>query len=107
MKAKLMMARVMVLLCTLSLCSHSFGGTGNAVEEDPSALAMVGDLVVVRPVALTLTAIGAVTWLVTLPFTAASGSVKSSGDTLVVGPAMTTFVRCLGCTQTGYQRPVE
>lgn len=95
----------MVLVCALSLSHLSFAEkTSYAVKEDPSALAMTVDLVAVRPVMFGLTVIGSAVWLVSLPFTAAGGNVKQSADTLVVGPAKTTFVRCLGCTQPGYSK---
>jgi hypothetical protein len=41
-------------------------------------------------------------FVVSLPFTAAGGSVKEAGRGLVVGPAKETFVRCLGCPSSGY-----
>jgi hypothetical protein len=79
-------------------------GLAQQVDEDPSALAMVGDAVVARPLGLLFTVVGAATYVVTLPFSLAGGNAKEAGETLVVGPAMSTFVRCLGCTRTGYQR---
>ncbi|MDX9874571.1 MAG: hypothetical protein RBS88_06640 [Spongiibacteraceae bacterium] len=80
----------------------------NEVQEDPSALAMVGDAVIARPLGLVFTVVGAATYLVTLPFSLAGGNAKAAGETLVVGPAKATFVRCLGCTRSGYHRePVD
>lgn len=79
-------------------------GVANEVKEDPSALAMVGDAVIARPLGLVFTVVGAATYLVTLPFSLAGGNAKVAGETLVVGPAKATFVRCLGCTRSGYQR---
>lgn len=78
------------------------GALANAVQEDPSALAMVGDAVIARPLGLVLTVVGAATYVVTLPFSWATGTAGAAGKTLVVGPAKATFFRCLGCTQTGY-----
>jgi len=101
-------AKAMVLVLALSLCNWAFAAPQSAqVQEDPSALAMTGDLLVVRPVMFGITVIGSVFWLVALPFTAAGGNIKQSGETLVVGPARNTFYRCLGCTQYGYQHDVE
>lgn len=71
------------------------------VEEDPSMLAMTTDLVIIRPVMLGVTILGSAVWLVSLPFSAIAGTEKQALDTLVVGPAETTFVRCLGCTKPG------
>lgn len=76
------------------------------VDEEPSALAMVGDALIARPLGLVFTVIGAATYLVTLPFSAAGGNAGEAGKVLVVGPAKATFVRCLGCTQSGYKHEV-
>lgn len=73
-------------------------------DDDPSAAAMVGDLVVARPIGLVATVLGSAAFVVSLPFSLAGGNVGKAADTLVVGPAKTTFVRCLGCTRPGYQR---
>jgi len=62
----------------------------------PSADAMAVDAVVVRPVGLVTTVLGAAVFVVSLPFTAASGSVAEAGDTLVGDPARYTFKRRLG-----------
>ncbi len=76
-------------------------------DENPSALAMAGDLVVARPIGLVATVLGSAAFVVSLPFSLAGGNVGQAAETLVVGPAKTTFVRCLGCTRTGYRRDVE
>ena len=105
MKNHQVWGRIMVLVCALSLCNFSYAeDASNAVEEDPSAVAMSLDLIVVRPITFVMTIGGAALWLVSLPFSAAGGNAKQAGQTLVVGPAMTTFVRCLGCTKNGYNR---
>lgn len=77
------------------------------VDEDPSALAMVGDAIIARPLGLAFTVIGAAVYVVTLPFSALGGNAKAAGQTLVVGPAEATFVRCLGCTKSGYKHATE
>lgn len=74
------------------------------VEEDPSALAMGTDLLLVRPVMLATTVVGSAVWLVSLPFSALGGNAMQAADTLVVGPGKSTFVRCLGCTGDGYKK---
>lgn len=95
----------MVGALTLALVAPQIG-MAQTVEEDPSALAMVGDAVIARPIGAVLTVIGAVTYVVTLPFSLLGGNAAEAGETLVVGPAMATFVRCLGCTKSGYKRDV-
>lgn len=66
--------------------------------EAPPAFAMIGDLVVARPLLIGATLIGAVAFVVSLPFTALGGNVKEAGQVLVADPAREAFVRCLGCT---------
>jgi hypothetical protein len=74
-----------------------------AVDEEPSPLAMAGDAIIARPLGLAITAVGAVIYVATLPFSLAGGNAKEAGKALVVAPAEATFVRCLGCTQSGYK----
>lgn len=100
-------AKIMVVALALVSSHWSLAqsyNAGRAVSEDPSALAMSADLVLVRPAMFGITVIGSAVWLVGLPFSAAGGNVKSSAETLVVGPAVNTFVRCLGCTRAGYRQ---
>ena len=49
-----------------------------------------------------ITAVGAAAFVVSLPFTIMGGAVSESAETLVLGPAEATFVRCLGCLVSGY-----
>ena len=72
------------------------------VEETPPAAAMVGDLIVARPIGLVMTVVGTAAFIVSLPFTLLAGNVNEAAQTLMIGPAQTTFMRCLGCTKTGY-----
>jgi hypothetical protein len=73
-----------------------------ALDEDPSAGAMVGDFFVARPIGLAMTVGGAALWLVSLPFTLLAGNANEAADTLILGPCEQTFMRCLGCRQSGY-----
>ena len=79
----------------------------NVVVEDPSAAAMVTDLVLIRPVMLGVSIVGMTTYLVSLPFTLMGGNAKQAGGTLVVKPLKNTFVRCLGCTKAGYKKEIK
>ena len=74
----------------------------NAVDESPSAGAMVGDLLNARPIGAVMTVGGTAAWLVSLPFTLLAGHAGEAAETLMVGPAEATFMRCLGCRETGY-----
>lgn len=76
------------------------------VQENPTALAMTGDLIVARPLLLVMTVVGTVAYVISLPFTLAGGNAGQAGETLVLGPAEATFVRCLGCTRSGYRPDV-
>ncbi|MCK5881362.1 MAG: hypothetical protein KAG18_05750 [Sinobacterium sp.] len=102
----IIMAISMALLLSmpqLSLASNK----SSIVLEEPTALAMAGDLVVARPVGLVITIVGTAVFLVSLPFSLLGGNVGEAASTLVVGPAKTTFVRCLGCSQNGYKQTVK
>ena len=78
----------------------------DAVEEEPTALAMTGDLLIARPFLLVATVVGTAVFIISSPFAAAGGNLGQAADTLVVGPAKATFVRCLGCTKSGYRKDV-
>ena len=68
--------------------------------QPPKAYAMLGDLIIARPLLIGATAIGAVAFVVSLPFTALGGNVKEAGQALVADPAREAFARCLGCTSS-------
>ncbi|MGO1461480.1 MAG: hypothetical protein ACTHYN_02285 [Marinobacter sp.] len=91
------------LVATLAACLLAFSSAGHAraIDESPSALAMAGDAVFVRPALLATTIVGSAVYLVSLPFSLLGGNAGEAGETLVVGPAKATFVRCLGCTKSG------
>lgn len=102
-------SKVLIVVVSLLLSSWSFAqppSSSRHVEEEPTALAMTADAVFVRPVMFCVTVVGSALWLVSLPFSAAGGNVKEAADTLVLKPAKTTFVRCLGCTNPGYKHDV-
>lgn len=73
-----------------------------AIDESPNAFAMVGDLLVARPLGAVITVGGAAVWVVGLPFTLVTGHAGEAADTLIGGPFEETFLRCLGCRNTGY-----
>ena len=96
----------MVLAMATLLLLPQVGYT-QAVEEEPSALAMAGDLILARPLLLVATVVGSVFYVVSLPFSLAGGNSVDAAKTLVVGPAAATFVRCLGCTRSGYKKNIN
>jgi len=74
----------------------------SSTDENPSAGAMAGDLVVARPVGIVMTVAGTAAFIISLPFTLLAGSASEAAETLMIGPAETTFMRCLGCRNNGY-----
>jgi hypothetical protein len=73
-----------------------------SIDESPNAGVMAADLVIARPIGVVLTAAGTVAFLVSLPFTLLAGNASDAAETLMIAPAETTFVRCLGCRNPGY-----
>lgn len=74
----------------------------DAIDESPNEFAMVGDLLVARPLGAVITVAGTAVWLVSLPFTLLSGHAGEAAGTLIGGPVEATFMRCLGCRNPGY-----
>lgn len=74
----------------------------DAIDDSPNEFAMVGDLLVARPIGLVMVVGGTAVWLVSLPFTLLSGHAGEAAGTLIGGPVETTFMRCLGCRNPGY-----
>lgn len=69
-------------------CSESMGHVPAAV--------IAGDTLVARPVGLVSLGVGTVLYLITLPFSATSGSEALVRKKLIEDPAEFTFSRCLG-----------
>ncbi len=92
-----------ILITTLAVCMLAFASAGHAqaIEEEPTALAMTGDALFARPVLFATTVVGTAVYIVSLPFSLLGGNAAEAGETLVMGPAKATFVRCLGCTRLG------
>lgn len=76
-------------------------GWSNTIEETPSATVMTADAIFVRPVMLVTTLLGAGVFIVSSPFSALGGNIGEAFEELVYNPFETTFIRCLGCTQSG------
>jgi hypothetical protein len=91
-----------ITLLLVCLLAAPLGWAQSSIDETPNAFAMTGDLLVARPIGLVMTAVGGAAFVVSLPFTALAGSVSESAEALVLGPAETTFMRCLGCRNPGY-----
>jgi hypothetical protein len=102
--------RTLVVASMLSFAAvagaSSGSGSGDPLYtiQNPPAYAMIGDLLIARPLLVAATVIGAGVFVVSLPFTALGGGVGDAGQALVVDPAKAAFVRCLGCVGEGFER---
>ncbi|MCV4262143.1 multidrug transporter [Pseudomonas capsici] len=79
-------------------------GSGDPVYsiQTPPAFAMIGDLIIARPLLIAATIVGTGLFVIAAPFAAAGGNLGATGKALVVDPGKAAFVRCLGCTGDGY-----
>ncbi len=93
-------ATVVLVVCGMLLPQMVWAQ--DAIDESPNEWAMVGDLLVARPIGAVLTVGGAAVWLVSLPFSLLAGNASEAAGTLIGGPVETTFMRCLGCRNPGY-----
>jgi hypothetical protein len=101
-KARTQRTTAALLIACLIMPQALWAARGGPVDEDPNAAAMIGDFFVARPIGLLMTVGGAGLWLVSLPFTLLAGNAGEAAETLILGPGEQTFVRCLGCRQSGY-----
>lgn len=87
------------LAFTLALSNVMFSANVAAYEvlhEEPTGGTMLADAFMVRPFMLVGTILGGATFIVTLPFSLLGGNSKEAAKSLVMEPAMYTFVRPLG-----------
>ena len=87
-----MKTKILSVLCVSIL---GFGTATSALAHTDPDQAFF-DAVLGRPVGLAATVVGSAVFVVSLPFTATSGSIKSSADSLVGKPGRFTFTRPLG-----------
>jgi hypothetical protein len=92
-----MKTKAVTILCLLAFC-FVVVPPASALEDEPThpAIAVIADTVIARPACLAATVIGSAFFVISLPWAAASRSVKASAHTLVVRPAQATFTRPLG-----------
>lgn len=93
--------KTILVLTTLVLVALPLHSQAQEIDESPSAAAMVFDGLIVRPITLVATVVGTAIWVVTLPFSLLGGNAGDAAETLVLTPAEATFIRCLGCTNSG------
>jgi hypothetical protein len=80
----------------LLVASPIAGAANNPRYDDAAFGTMALDGVVVRPLGIGATVLGAATWIVTLPFSALGGNAGEAAQQLIVKPARFTFTRPLG-----------
>jgi len=90
---KQMKKTLITALCVLAICSASV--TPCRADTD-KPLKIITDVAVLRPTGLFATAVGSVFFVVSLPFSAATHSIKETAHTLVISPVKATFTRPLG-----------
>ena len=92
----------LALLFSISTPSLAFECQPEATEEGESGLAVIGDLLLVRPLLFGATLAGSGLFTLALPFTAISDNTPVTADHLVRRPGRATFQRCLGCFEAGW-----
>ena len=102
MKIKSKSKRVVAMLFAGCMLASQSLWAQSSMDESPNAAKMAGDLVIARPIGVVMTVAGTAAFVISLPFTLLAGSASEAADALMIGPARTTFVRCLGCTNSGY-----
>jgi hypothetical protein len=93
--------KVTILILLASMALFLSQGSGVLAQEyakelDDKGGYMIGDLVVVRPLGMVATAVGAVAYVISLPFSLIGGNEPEARKKLMVDPAEYTFQRPLG-----------
>jgi hypothetical protein len=91
---------IFAVMLAISNIAYTSSASATAYYGDevgkPTGGEMLADTVLVRPLMLVGTAVGIVTFVITLPFSALGGNIDEAAETLVYEPAKYTFVRPLG-----------
>ena len=88
-----MKTKILVVLCAIAIAMGNINVSRASGDDD---IATITDITLVRPGCFLATVIGSAFFVIALPIAAASGSVRRTADTLVVGPAQATFTRPIG-----------
>lgn len=89
---------ILTTICMVALPMHA---QAEQIDETPSAIEMAFDGLIIRPITLVATVLGSVIWVATLPFSLLGGNAGEAAEVLVIAPAEATFLKCLGCKQSG------
>ena len=94
--AKKPLVILMVVVFVITAVASSSFAQATIQEEEISTENMVADALIVRPLGIIATILGAGLFVISLPFSALGKNVKEAGEKLVVAPAKFTFTRPLG-----------
>lgn len=92
---------IMLVFAFLLTSTAAFSQDGYERAE-PSGAEIMLDIILIRPLGIVATAIGGVVFLVGLPFTLPTSSVKVSAEKLVADPFYYTFSRPVGDIDSEY-----
>lgn len=93
MKGNCMKSKLLTMVCLLALTA---GNVNTCRASEDNSLDVVADVALVRPGCFLATVLGSVVFVIALPITATSKSMRSTANTLVVRPAAATFTRPVG-----------
>jgi ABC-type sulfate transport system permease component len=86
-----------IALCLIAaLILVPFGSTAFALGNEPSAGAMIADTALARPLGIATTIVGSALFIVSIPFSALGGNVKTAYTKLIKDPFIFSFKRPLG-----------
>jgi len=95
-----------VIAILLAFMVFSASGAAFAVEDvdkkEASGPEMILDILVLRPVGIAATAVGTGFFIISLPFSLPTGSVKLAARKLVADPFVFTFMRPVGFDTADY-----
>ena len=94
--AKKTLVILMVVVFVITAAASNSFAQATIKDEEISTENMVADALIVRPLGIIATLLGAGLFVISLPFSALGKNVKEAGDKLVVAPAKFTFTRPLG-----------
>ena len=94
--AKKTLVILMVVVFVITAVASSSFAQATIKDEEISTENMVADALIVRPLGIVATILGAGLFVISLPFSALGKNVKEAGEKLVVAPAKFTFTRPLG-----------
>jgi hypothetical protein len=94
--AKKTLVTFMVVVFVITAMASSSFAQATIKDDEISTENMVADALIVRPLGIVATILGAGLFVISLPFSALGKNVKEAGQKLVVAPAKFTFTRPLG-----------